>query len=179
MSKTQEIGLQTETVTWVSPLNFMPDLGEKKKKCLGRGIGSGKGKTSGKGHKGAKARSGVCIGRAYEGGQTPITRRMPKKGFNPLISSTKKVLLSLSKVHMWIEQGRLTSGKTVNEAWLREVGHIRGHHPVVIRVVGLPLGEDAESFSLGGSIHFEVSAVSKGAQSLIEKAKGTWNLIPA
>ena len=67
----------------------------KKKIRPGRGIGSGKGKTSGRGHKGQKSRSGVAI-KSYEGGQMPLYRRLPKRGFNPL---TKKKLLKLT----WIK----------------------------------------------------------------------------
>ena len=67
----------------------------KKKIRPGRGIGSGKGKTSGRGHKGQKSRSGVAI-KSYEGGQMPLYRRLPKRGFNPL---AKKKLLKLT----WIK----------------------------------------------------------------------------
>ena len=54
----------------------------KKKTVVGRGVGSGLGKTSGRGHKGQKARSGGGVRRGFEGGQTPLYRRLPKRGFN-------------------------------------------------------------------------------------------------
>ena len=58
-----------------------PAVEKKDRKRVGRGTGSGKGKTSGKGHKGQKARSGGGVRRGFEGGQTPLYRRLPKRGF--------------------------------------------------------------------------------------------------
>ncbi len=70
-----------------------------KKKRLGRGIGSGLGKTSGKGHKGQKARSGGGVRRGFEGGQTPLYRRLPKRGFNNIHAKnyTEVTLTMLNK----------------------------------------------------------------------------------
>ena len=70
-----------------------------KRKRLGRGIGSGLGKTSGKGHKGQKARSGGGVSRGFEGGQTPLYRRLPKRGFNNIHAKnyTEVTLTMLNK----------------------------------------------------------------------------------
>ena len=62
--------------------NIGPAVKRQTKKRVGRGIGSGLGKTSGRGHKGQKARSGGGVRRGFEGGQTPLYRRLPKRGFN-------------------------------------------------------------------------------------------------
>ena len=67
------------------------------KKRLGRGIGSGKGKTSGRGVKGQKSRSGVAI-KSFEGGQMPLYRRLPKRGFNPIKNKGKFAVINLSKI---------------------------------------------------------------------------------
>ena len=75
----------------------------KSKMRVGRGIGSGKGKTSGRGVKGQKSRSGVAI-KAFEGGQMPLYRRLPKRGFNP-IKKEKIAIINLSKINEFIEQG--------------------------------------------------------------------------
>jgi large subunit ribosomal protein L15 len=65
--------------------NLKPAIGStKNRKRLGRGAGSGTGKTAGKGHKGQKARSGGSIKAGFEGGQMPLQRRLPKRGFTPL-----------------------------------------------------------------------------------------------
>lgn len=61
--------------------NLKPAVSRPDRKRVGRGIGSGVGKTSGKGHKGQNARSGVGVRRGFEGGQTPMFRRLPKRGF--------------------------------------------------------------------------------------------------
>ena len=73
------------------------------KKRVGRGIGSGKGKTSGRGVKGQKSRSGVAI-KSFEGGQMPLYRRLPKRGFNPISKKTRTVILNLSKLQSLIDK---------------------------------------------------------------------------
>src|SRR3989337_785226 len=78
-----------------------PSKGAKKKaKRVGRGIGSGHGKTSTKGHKGQKARSGGSVKAGFEGGQMPMQRRLPKRGFNPL---NKKIytIVQLSQLEVF------------------------------------------------------------------------------
>ena len=73
------------------------------KKRLGRGIGSGKGKTSGRGVKGQKSRSGVAI-KSFEGGQMPLYRRLPKRGFNPIKKKEKYEIINLSKIQLLIDK---------------------------------------------------------------------------
>ncbi len=82
-------------------LNNLWNINKKKTpKRLGRGIGSGLGKTCGKGHKGQKSRSGGRIRRLYEGGQTPFYRRIPKFGFKSL-NINKKVEIRLSDLNIF------------------------------------------------------------------------------
>ena len=78
-------------------LNTLKSKGAKNKKRLGRGIGSSKGKTSGRGHKGQKSRSGVAI-KSFEGGQMPLYRRLPKRGFKSIKSKERTVIINLSKI---------------------------------------------------------------------------------
>ena len=85
-------------------------------KRLGRGIGSGLGKTSGKGHKGAKARSGGGKGPGFEGGQMPLTRRLPKRGFTNIFA-TEYAIVNVSKLDMF-EDGAVVGAKELIEAGL-------------------------------------------------------------
>ncbi|MDE2239576.1 MAG: 50S ribosomal protein L15, partial [Rhodospirillales bacterium] len=94
-----------------------------KSKRLGRGIGSGKGKTSGKGVKGQKAREGVSLN-GFEGGQLPIYRRLPKRGFHNV---NRKVFapLNLDALDAALEAGKLNAGETITEAMLAQAGVVR------------------------------------------------------
>ncbi len=94
----------------------------KKRKRVGRGIGSGTGKTSGGGHKGQKARSGVSIN-GFEGGQMPIHRRLPKRGFKNIFRK-KYVEVNLGRLQAAIDSGRLDAGKPVDAAALVGAGVI-------------------------------------------------------
>ncbi len=78
-------------------LNKLYSKVKKSKKRLGRGIGSGKGKTSGRGHKGQKSRSGVAI-KSFEGGQMPLYRRLPKRGFKSIINNKNIAIINLSRI---------------------------------------------------------------------------------
>ncbi len=82
------------------------------KKKLGRGIGSGKGKTSGRGVKGQKSRSGVAI-KSFEGGQMPLYRRLPKRGFNP-IRTTKVAKINLEQIQTFVDKKRINSATQIN-----------------------------------------------------------------
>ena len=93
-------------------------------KRLGRGIGSGKGKTSGKGVKGQKAREGVALN-GFEGGQLPIYRRLPKRGFHNL-SRKEFAAVNLGSVEKAVELGRLNAAEPVTEDMLRSAGLVRG-----------------------------------------------------
>ena len=85
----------------------------------GRGIGSGKGKTSGRGHKGQKSRRGVAI-KSFEGGQMPLYRRLPKRGFNSLIRN-KIAKLNLKNIQEYIDKNRIKNTDTINVALLKKL----------------------------------------------------------
>ena len=87
----------------------------KSKKRLGRGIGSGKGKTSGRGHKGQKSRSGVAI-KSFEGGQMPLYRRLPKRGFQSIHKNDKKkiAVINLSKIQENFDNKKILSNTKIN-----------------------------------------------------------------
>ena len=91
----------------------------KSKMRVGRGIGSGKGKTSGRGVKGQKSRSGVAI-KAFEGGQMPLYRRLPKRGFNP-ISRTNIAIMNLEKIQSFINEKTINPSDTINMELLKKL----------------------------------------------------------
>ena len=95
---------------------------KKKKLRVGRGIGSGKGKTSGRGVKGQKSRSGVAI-KSFEGGQMPLYRRLPKRGFNPIIKN-KIAILNLDKIQSYIDKKSIKSSDTLNKDLLKKLNLI-------------------------------------------------------
>jgi large subunit ribosomal protein L15 len=132
-----------------------------KAKRLGRGIGSGKGKTAGKGHKGQKARSGGAV-RVFEGGQMPIYRRLPKLGFkNP--SRQDFVVVNLGTLQAALDAGRIEAGATIDGAKLVEAGILRRTRDGV-RLLGK--GE------LKAAVTVEVTGASKAAVEAVEKAGG-------
>ena len=88
----------------MTSLNSLNNLKTKKTR-VGRGIGSGKGKTSGRGVKGQKSRSGVAI-KSFEGGQMPLYRRLPKRGFNP-INKSKIAKINLDQLQSFVDQKRI------------------------------------------------------------------------
>jgi large subunit ribosomal protein L15 len=90
-----------------------------KKIRVGRGIGSGKGKTCGRGVKGQKSRSGVAI-KSFEGGQMPLYRRLPKRGFNP-ITKFKIAKINLEKIQTFIDQKTINSKDTINFDLLKKL----------------------------------------------------------
>ena len=94
----------------------------KSKMRVGRGIASGKGKTSGRGVKGQKSRSGVAI-KSFEGGQMPLYRRLPKRGFNPIIKN-KIAILNLDKIQSYIDKKSINSGDTLNKDLLKKLNLI-------------------------------------------------------
>jgi len=91
----------------------------KSKMRVGRGIGSGKGKTSGRGVKGQKSRSGVAI-KAFEGGQMPLYRRLPKRGFNP-ISRTNIAIMNLEKIQFFINEKTINPSDIINIELLKKL----------------------------------------------------------
>src|ERR1700710_1292907 len=101
--------------------NLKPRPGSKHRvKRLGIGESSGHGKTSGKGHKGQKARSGGSIRLGFEGGQMPLIRRLPKRGFNNTQFKTVYGIVNVGDLDA------LATGAAIDEAGLREAGIIRG-----------------------------------------------------
>jgi large subunit ribosomal protein L15 len=135
------------------------------RKRLGRGIGSGTGKTGGRGVKGQKARSGVAIN-GFEGGQMPLYRRLPKRGFNN-ISAKSFATVSLDRIQTAIDAKKLDAKETVDAAALVKAGVIRRAKDGV-RILG-----DGE---LKTKVSFDVAGVSKPALEKIEKAGGTVKL---
>ncbi len=138
----------------------------KARKRIGRGIGSGKGKTAGQGHKGQKARSGVAI-KGFEGGQMPLHRRLPKRGFNNIFAKSYKVV-NTGRLQDAIDAGRLDAGKPVDAAALREAGLIKTA-PDGIRL--LAKGE------LKAKINITVAGASKAAVEAVEKAGGSVTVV--
>ena len=94
----------------------------KPKMRVGRGIGSGKGKTSGRGVKGQKSRSGVAI-KSFEGGQMPLYRRLPKRGFNP-ISPDKIAIMNLEKIQFFIDKKTIKNSDVLNTVLLKKLNLI-------------------------------------------------------
>jgi large subunit ribosomal protein L15 len=134
----------------------------RSRKRVGRGIGSGKGKTGGRGVKGQKSRSGVAI-KGYEGGQMPIYRRLPKRGFNNIFAKDFNIV-SLGRVQAAIDAGKLDAKKTVDAAALADAGVIRRIKD------GVRVLADGE---LKAKVKFEVAGASKSAVDKIEKAGGS------
>jgi large subunit ribosomal protein L15 len=137
-----------------------PNPGSKHRvKRLGCGESSGHGKTSGKGNKGQKARSGGTVRVGFEGGQMPLHRRLPKRGFNNYDYKTKVFGVNLSTL-----DENFDAGATVNEAILRAAGIVNGRYDHV-KILGM--GEITKSLTI------EIGAVSATAREKIEKAGGT------
>jgi len=134
-----------------------------KSKRLGRGIGSGKGKTSGKGVKGQKAREGVSLN-GFEGGQLPIYRRLPKRGF---VNIFRKVYapVNLGALEAAIGAGRLDAGQPITEESLRAAGLVRGG-----KVSGVRLLADGE---ITRALTITVSGASAAAVDAVQKAGGS------
>ena len=131
------------------------------KKRVGRGIGSGKGKTSGKGHKGQKARSGVAI-KGFEGGQMPLHRRLPKHGFNNIFRK-QYTIIGLDDLQKAIDEGKIDNKKIINAKVLKDNG-------VINRIKdGIKLLGNG---SINSKIEIEVTAASSSAKKAIEKGNG-------
>lgn len=138
------------------------------RKRLGRGIGSGKGKTGGRGVKGQKSRSGVAIN-GFEGGQMPIYRRLPKRGFTNIFAADH-VAVSLERIQAAVDAGKLDAKATVDAAALKAAGVIRRIKD------GVRVLSDGE---LKAKLTLEVAGASKAAVEKIEKAGGSVKLLGA
>jgi large subunit ribosomal protein L15 len=138
--------------------NLKPKKGARHaKKRVGRGPGSGHGKTSGRGEKGQKSRSGYSGKRGFEGGQMPLHRRLPKRGFTNIFKKDYAVV-NVSDLE------RFDSGATIDETTLRQAGLVKGSHDGV-KVLG-----DGE---LSKKLTVSATKFSKSAREIIEKAGGT------
>ncbi len=136
---------------------------------VGRGIGSGKGKTSGRGVKGQKSRSGVAI-KSFEGGQMPLYRRLPKRGFSSIHISKKKVIakLNLGDIEIFIKNKRIDSTQEITIKYLKEK-KIIGNRFLKLKILGT--GECKEKLKI------KTDFISKSAKEKIEKAGGLVNLL--
>jgi len=133
---------------------------------VGRGIGSGKGKTAGRGQKGAKARSGVAIN-GFEGGQMPLHMRLPKRGFNNIFAKDYAIV-NLGAIQKVIDEGKLDAKGTVDHAALKAAGLARGGKD------GVRLLAKGE---LTAKLNFSVAGASKGAIEAVEKSGGKVEVI--
>ena len=141
-------------------LNLLRVKTVKKAKRIGRGIGSSKGKTSGRGHKGQKSRSGVAI-KSFEGGQMPLYRRLPKRGFKSLNKKNLVGLINLSQIQSFIENKRLPEGNKISLDLLKKNKFINKKYEK-LKLLGT--GE------IKHKLQVEVNAVSNAARSKIEKS---------
>jgi large subunit ribosomal protein L15 len=133
---------------------------------VGRGIGSGLGKTAGRGQKGQKSREGVSI-KGFEGGQMPLHMRLPKRGFNNIFAKDYAEV-NVGALQKLVEGGKLATDGVIDHAALKAAGVARGGKDGV-RILGK--GE------LSAKLSFKVAGVSKGAREAIEKAGGSVELI--
>jgi large subunit ribosomal protein L15 len=151
-------------------LNELADLpgARKKRMRVGRGIGSGMGKTGGRGGKGQTARSGVRI-KGFEGGQMPLHRRLPKRGFNN-ISSKDFNEVGLDRVQQAVDSGKLDKAGVVNAAALKAAGVIRRARD------GVRLLANGE---IKVKLAFEIEGASAAARAAVEKAGGSVTILGA
>ena len=137
-----------------------------KKIRVGRGIGSGKGKTSGRGHKGQKSRSGVAI-KSFEGGQMPLYRRLPKRGFNPI----KKDILgkvNLGKIQYFIEKNSINNTDKINLDLLKKL-NIVNKKSKKLKILG--------SGEIKNKVIIVANFFSKSAKDKLEKKGGTAQIL--
>ena len=150
----------------MSTLNNLIRVNNKKKIRVGRGIGSGKGKTSGRGFKGQKSRSGVAI-KSFEGGQMPLYRRLPKRGFN---SIRKNIIgkINLGKIQYFIKKNSINNKEKVNLELLKKL-NIINKNLSKLKILGFGKIED--------KIIIEANFFSKSAKDKLEKTGGTAQIL--
>ncbi len=137
----------------------------KSKIRVGRGIGSGKGKTSGRGVKGQKSRSGVAI-KSFEGGQMPLYRRLPKRGFNP-IGKKRIAILNLDKIQSFIDKKSFKTSDILNSDLLKKLNLI-DKNSIKLKILG--------SGAIKDKINIEADLASKSAVEKLEKIGGSIQL---
>lgn len=138
----------------------------RNRKRVGRGIGSGTGKTAGRGEKGQKARSGVSL-LGFEGGQMPLFRRLPKRGFNNLYDK-KYAEINLGRLQDAIDAGRLKASAAVNVETLRAAGLVKGANDGVKLLA---------KGAIKSALTIHVNGASKAAVAAVEKAGGKVNIL--
>ena len=148
-------------------LNTLSSRISKRKKRLGRGIGSSNGKTSGRGHKGQKSRSGVAI-KSFEGGQMPLYRRLPKRGFKAIPNKDNIAIVSLSRIQEIINKKKDIANNSINLANLKKLKFISKKYN---KLKFLGSGE------LKSKLNIEVNKISKSAKEKIEKLGGKVTLL--
>ena len=150
----------------MSTLNNLIRVNNKKKIRVGRGIGSGKGKTSGRGFKGQKSRSGVAI-KSFEGGQMPLYRRLPKRGFN---SIRKNIIgkINLGKIQYFIKKNSINNKEKVNLELLKKL-NIINKNLTKLKILWFGKIED--------KIIIEANFFSKSAKDKLEKIGGTVQIL--
>ena len=148
-------------------LNTLNAKAKKNTKRLGRGIGSSKGKTCGRGHKGQKSRSGVAI-KSFEGGQMPLYRRLPKRGFKKINNKSNIAIINLSKLQKIIDKNNELSNKKVSLSLLQKSNIINKKYNK-LKLLGS--GELKVKFDV------ETNFISTSAKEKIEKLGGKISLI--
>ena len=148
-------------------LNTLNARKKESKKRLGRGIGSSKGKTSGRGHKGQKSRSGVAI-KSFEGGQMPLYRRLPKRGFRSFKSKKLIAVINISKIQEIIDKKLFLKDKKVSLPILQKIKIINQKYKK-LKLLGT--GDIKDKFDA------EVNFISNSAKEKIEKLGGKVLLI--
>ena len=133
-------------------------------KRIGRGIGSGKGKTSGRGVKGQKSRSGVAI-KSFEGGQMPLYRRLPKRGFNSLKNKDKIAIINLSKIQLLIDKKILSPSTKIDIKFLKSNNLIKKN---IKKFKILGLGD------IKDKINLDTNMLSKSAKNKLTKSGSTF-----
>ena len=134
------------------------------KKRLGRGIGSGKGKTSGRGVKGQKSRRGVAI-KSFEGGQMPLYRRLPKRGFNPIRVNKKCAIINLSNIQLLIDKKIITSSSKIDLKFLKDHKLIK-KNVTKFKILG--------KGHLKDKINIDTDLLSKSAKDKLSKSGSTF-----
>ena len=148
-------------------LNTLSSKISRTKKRVGRGIGSSKGKTAGRGHKGQKSRSGVAI-KSFEGGQMPLYRRLPKRGFNTVKDKKSIAIINLSKIQEFIKNKKIMINDKISMSNLQKFKLINKKYKK-LKLLG--------TGDLKEKLDIEVNAVSKSAKQKIEKLGGKVTLI--
>ena len=139
-------------------LNSLQSKKKKSKKRLGRGIGSTKGKTCGRGHKGQKARSGEAI-KSFEGGQMPLYRRLPKRGFNS-INKINIARINLDKIQSFIDQKKINPNDKINSELLKKLKIINKNSQKL---------KIFRNGNIKAKINIEADLISKSAMKKLEK----------